>query len=156
MMALAKYAVLFLFLILLASSCSQGNKQTSTGLVKETYMAYRKGDTALLLLSHSKSLFKGTLQISYQSTFKDSGDVRGFIKGDTLIGDFSYRHYGQPTWYRDPIRMLKKGNKLIMGKGLPRLTVGIPNFSPAVPVDYNEKTQLVFIRHSNAITSVQN
>ncbi|MGY4384732.1 hypothetical protein ACVWYN_001766 [Pedobacter sp. UYP24] len=146
MIAFVKYAVASFFIVLLASGCSQSDNHTNMGMVKENYTAYRKGDTALLLLNHSKSIFRGTLEISYQSTFKDSGNVRGFIKGDTLIGDFNYRHYRQPTWYRDPIRLLKKGNKLIMGKGLPRLTVGIPNFNPSVPVDYNENTQLVFVK----------
>ncbi|MHA4896377.1 hypothetical protein ACXZ1K_16605 [Pedobacter sp. PWIIR3] len=142
----SRYGIALFFAILLSASCIQNTKQNHDGLLEEKYSAYRKGDTAFLVLHHSKSVFKGVLMINYQSTYKDSGDVRGFIKGDTLIGDFSYKHYGQPTWYRDPIRLLKKGNKLIMGKGLPRLTVGIPNFNPAVPVDYNENTQLVFIK----------
>lgn len=138
-----KYVLIICFILLLATGCGDSTEQNN-GIIKNKYRAYRKGDTATLLLSHSKSVFKGTLIINYGSTYTDSGGVRGFIVGDTLIGDFNYRHYGQPTWYRDPIRFLKKGNKLIMGKGVTQLTVGIPHFNPTVPVDYNEERQLVF------------
>lgn len=138
---------LFLLLIvacMLAIGCNQNDAKTSSDHSMIKYVAYREGDTAVALIEQSKSVFKGVLEIKYRSAYIDSGDVKGIIKGDTLIGDFHFKHYGLAKWNRKPIAFLKSEDKLILGEGVLKLTVGFPHFNPAFPIDYDEKKQFVF------------
>ncbi|RYG07913.1 MAG: hypothetical protein EOO07_26545 [Chitinophagaceae bacterium] len=107
------------------------------------YKAYKKGQTATAIIYHSKEMFKGTLEIRYNGTYKDSGDVKGMVKGDTLIGEFHYLAYNL-AWKRKPVAFLIKKDRMVMGQGLTKLTVGIPHFNAEVPIDFNEKERFVF------------
>lgn len=120
------------------------HKQGADHLDSAIFILEGVQDTGKLLIKHTKSTFRGVLEITYNATYKDSGDVRGAIKGDTLIGDFSYQHYGLPKWIREPIVFLRRNNELIMGKGATVFTAGIPHFDPSVPIDFSDVKRLVF------------
>jgi hypothetical protein len=120
------------------------NQTQPTPPAKVKYTAYLKGDTATAVLQVSKSLFKGVLEIKYKNSFKDSGDVKGFIKGDTLMGEYHFQQYRFRPWKRNPIIFLRKGGKLIMGKGIVKYTMGIPHYNSLFPIDYTESTHFVF------------
>jgi hypothetical protein len=136
-LSLAKFIPCF-FLIAVACMLGCGNSSKPTQLTYVTYVGHLHGDTATAILHKSKQLFSGTLEIYYQGTYKDSGDVKGVVKGDTLIGEFHFLHY-KLEWKRKPVAFLMKKDKMIMGQGLTKLTVGIPHFHPEVPIDFNEK-----------------
>jgi len=130
------------FFTLFVLACNS-NSNMPKPLVYKTYKAYQKGDTATAKIYHSKEMFKGTLEIQYKGTYKDSGDVKGVVKGDTLIGEFYFLTY-KLAWQRKPVAFLLKKDRMVMGQGLTKLTVGIPHFNTEVPIDFNEKERFVF------------
>lgn len=131
-------------IIVLVAACTNKNTVENQSFPTKRFISYHNGDTAKAFLEISESVFKGRLEIKYKQGYKDSGDVKGAIKGDTLIGDYHYEHYGLPKWQRDPIIFLKKGKKLIKGSGVLRFTLGFPGFNKNIPIDFNEKDQFVF------------
>lgn len=99
------------------------------------YRAVNKKDTAILDLNLNDKRFYGRYEIIYHEFGKDSGDVRGDFRGDTLRGDFHYISNGG-GWRRIPIAILKKDNKLILGKGIVGTYFNLPLFLPGVPIEY--------------------
>ena len=100
------------------------------------YRAISNKDTAIIEIDMSNKRFYGRYEISYYKIGKDSGDVRGDIKGDTLRGDFHYISSGG-GWKRIPIALLKKENKLFLGSGVIGTYLSLPCFMPGTPIDYN-------------------
>lgn len=131
----------FLFLAVLLYGCSQ------TGPVnKETTVLYRaidKTDTADLKINYSGNAFYGQLEINYNGAYKDSGDVNGIVKGDTLKGTYYFEHYGIELKQRIPISLLKKNTKLIMGIGEMEILMNMTFFKKTVPIDY-KNTKFTF------------
>lgn len=142
-MRLFKHHYLLLVVALLITSC--GNSQKPTQLTYVKYVAHKQGDTAIVLLNQSKEMFTGTLMINEHGVYRDSGTVKGLVKGDTLIGEFHFLHY-KLEWKRKPVAFLMKNNHLIMGEGVTKMTVGIPHFDPSVPINFSEDKQFVFVR----------
>ena len=130
-----KTTFLFIFLITttLLSCISKEGKDNFKHVI---YRAVNNKDTALLSIKINDKRFYGHYEISNYKTGKDSGDVRGDIKGDTLRGDFHYISYGG-GWKRIPIALLKRENKLFLGSGLIGTYLNLPCFIPGTPIDYN-------------------
>ncbi len=114
-------------------------EQSSKQTIRETtkYIAFKDQDTAKAELYISKEIFKGILEID-NGTAKDSGEVKGVVKGDTLIGDYSFQRYGLKQWKRKPVVFLKKDDLLIMGEGKTVNTWGRIHFDPTVPIRYTD------------------
>ena len=123
-------SVLFAFLM----SCN--SKEAKKDYNHVVYRAVNNKDTAILAINKSNKRFYGRYEISYYRVGKDSGDVRGDIKGDTLRGDFHYISNGG-SWKRIPIALLKKQNKLFLGSGIIGTYMNLPCFIPGIPIDYN-------------------
>lgn len=123
-------SVLFAFLM----SCNSKEEKKDYNHV--VYRAVNNKDTAILAINESNKRFYGRYEISYYRVGKDSGDVRGDIKGDTLRGDFHYISHGG-SWKRIPIALLKKENKLFSGSGAIGTYMNLPCFMPGIPIDYN-------------------
>lgn len=111
------------------------------------YTAIKSLDTARLSIQIAPSTFKGVLQINYDQTYKDSGDVQGIVKGDTLIGDYSYKHYKLKLWKRKPIALLRKGDTLLMGEGIIKNTFGRIYFDQTVPIKYSDSGFVLIKQH---------
>lgn len=94
-----------------------------------SYLAVAGADTARLDLTIKGTTFKGRCAINYGGKFTDSGEVKGLIRGDTLLGDFHYLHYGL-EWKRVAFALLKNGDKLAMGEGGQGEYFNIPYFKP--------------------------
>lgn len=122
--------ILFTFLI----SCN--SKEDKDQYNRVFYRAVNGQDTAILDIKLNDKRFYGRYEISYHKIGKDSGDVRGDLKGDTLRGDFHFISNGG-SWKRIPIALLKKDNKLILGKGIIGTYFNLPLFLPDVPIEYN-------------------
>jgi len=129
---------------LLASGCGQEKLPQDAPAPRIRYTAIRTGDTAILWLQQSVATFKGQMEIHYKKGYKDSGDVRGGIRGDTLFGDYLFQSYGLPKWQRNPLMLLQKSGKLVMGGGEFKLTMGIPHFNRRFPIDFDEEKRFVF------------
>lgn len=106
------------------------------------YRAVNGKDTAILDININDKRFYGRYEILYHKIGKDSGDVRGDLKGDTLRGDYHFISNGG-SWKRIPIALLKKDNKLILGKGVIGTYFNLPLFIPEVPIEYNN-SEFVF------------
>lgn len=127
-------AILFLFVALLIDGCSPSGPAP-----KETTVLYRaiaKTDTANLKINYSGNAFYGQMEINYGGAYKDSGDVNGVVKGDTLKGTYYFQHYGIELKQRIPISMLKKNNTLILGVGEMEIYMNMTFFKKTVPIDY--------------------
>ncbi|CAA9201990.1 hypothetical protein ACHRVW_09950 [Flavobacterium collinsii] len=129
-----KNILVTLSFVFLLSCNSKENKEIYNHAV---YRAVHKGDTAVLDIHINDKRFYGRYEIFYHKIGKDSGDVRGNIKGDTLRGDFHFISNGG-GWRRIPLALLKKENKFILGKGIIGTYMNLPLFVPEVPIEYNE------------------
>lgn len=134
-----KSILVSLLLVLLLSCNSKENKDSYNHAV---YRAVHKGDTAVLDIHINDKRFFGRYEVFYHKIGKDSGDVRGDIKGDTFRGDFHFISNGG-SWKRVPLALLKKDNKLFLGKGVIGTYFNLPLFLPEVPIEY-DNSQFVF------------
>lgn len=127
-------AVLSFTLFILVFSCN--SKEGKEKYQKAFYRAVHKKDTAVLEINMNDKRFFGRYEISHYGVGKDSGDVRGDIKGDTLRGDYHYLTFGG-SWKRVPLALLKKDNKLFLGEGVVGTYFNLPCFVPDIPIEYN-------------------
>ncbi len=130
-------------MIFTISGCSSHDVDDNEN--KVLYRAINKGDTASLKVKLVDKEFYGQYEINYHGAYKDSGDVNGIIKGDTLKGTFHFQSYGIEKWYRIPISLLKKDDKLIMGVGSMEIYMNMTFFTKNVPIDY-QHPKFVFER----------
>jgi len=137
---MTKKIILVSLSIMFLISCN--NKEDKSQYNQVMYRAVHNKDTAILSLNINDKRFYGRYEISYYKTGKDSGDVRGDIKGDTLRGDFHYISNGG-SWKRIPLALLKKENKLFLGRGVIGTYFNLPCFVPDQPIEYN-KSEFVF------------
>ncbi|WP_051627472.1 hypothetical protein [Flavobacterium seoulense] len=109
-----------------------------------SYRAVKDKDTALLnFIRLEDNRFFGQYEIIYGGSRKDSGEVRGIISGDTIKGSFYYHPYGGGVLKRYPVALLKRENKLLLGKGVISIYMGIPSFLKTEPIDYS-KPEFIF------------
>ncbi|WP_428233037.1 hypothetical protein [Flavobacterium sp.] len=120
-------------LIFLFSCNSKDEKSKYNHIV---YQAINEKDTAILAININDKRFYGRYERTYYQQGKDSGDVRGDIKGDTLRGDFHYISNGG-NWKRIPLALLKKENKLFLGSGIITTYFNLPCFMPGTPIEYH-------------------
>lgn len=135
-----KKIILFSLLALALISCN--SKENKEEYKHAVYRAVHKGDTAVLDIRINNKRFFGRYEVFYHKIGKDSGDVRGDIKGDTLRGDYHFISNGG-NWKRVPLALLKKDNKLFLGKGVIGIYFNLPLFMPEVPIEYDE-SEFVF------------
>ena len=126
--------VIFAIILLIISSCTHPEPEEHGK--KVTYSAVNKTDTARLHIILTDKAFEGQYEISHDGVYKDSGDINGVIKGDTLKGTFHYQSYGVEKWYRIPIALLKKDQQLIMGVGSMQIYMNMTFFNKNIPIDY--------------------
>ncbi|WP_278035977.1 hypothetical protein [Flavobacterium nitratireducens] len=137
-----KKAVIQLVIVfcLIFSSCDNSIKNGK----QYFYRAINDKDTALLRFTKlENNSFFGQYEIRYEGVRKDSGEVRGIIVGDTIKGSFYYSPYGGGVLKRYPIALLKRKNKLLLGKGVISVYMGIPSFLKGDTIDYS-KPEFVF------------
>lgn len=117
-------AVLPVFLVLLSSlvSCNK-TKGTSTD-----YIAIRNRDTASLSLTRYGKRFFGKLIVYKPGAVIDSGEVRGDIINDSLIGDFHYLPFGAKHTKRRAFALRDSSGYLVRGYGIERVYMGIPYY----------------------------
>jgi len=135
------FVTIFLVLTMLAFStligCREAAKQTLY------YQAIDKSDTAEISLNIRNKHFFGHCKINYNGSVINAGNIRGDVKGDTLIGSFRYRLPNTAQFKSVPIALLKKNNRLIMGRGVISSYLNIPFYMEEVPIDYN-KPKFIF------------
>lgn len=133
-----------IFLFIANSGCSSEANQPLT----KHYVAISKRDTGMLKLSRYKDNFFGQYILKHGKGNSDSGEIRGKIIGDTLIGDYFYFPASGTKKKRVPFTLLTSGNTLKLGKGAISRFLDIPYYSPETPIDYEEDA---FIFHEIAV-----
>jgi len=136
-----KAAILVTGIIFTMAACN--NSSSVVNETKSLYKAVYKKDTANLMIVLNDKDFYGQFEINYNGLYKDSGDVNGIVKGDTLKGTYHFQRYGIEKWHRIPIALLKKEDKLIMGVGTMEIFMNMTFFKKTVPIDY-QKTKFTF------------
>jgi hypothetical protein len=94
-------------MLFILCGCSRPNEVKVVESNSASYIAVAGPDTAWLDLTIKGATFKGRCAINYNNRFVDSGEVRGLIRGDSLLGDFHYLHYGL-EWKRVAFALLRK------------------------------------------------
>ena len=117
---------------------SNSNSAVEQNNTKTLYRAINKDDTATFNIHLTDKEFFGQFEINYHGAYKDSGDVTGIVKGDTLKGTYRFQHYGVEEWHRTPIALLKKDGKLIMGVGSMEIYMNIRYFKKRIPINYQD------------------
>jgi len=138
-------AVLLSFLI---SSCSS-KPTVEEQMKKETTICYRaisKIDTGWLKIDTATNQKLATLTFSYPGEKRVyEGQFKGGMSGDTLKGHYDFKVNKVDKWYRNPVALLKKDGKLIMGVGAFSMVWGSGYFDEKIPIDY-EKGRFIFER----------
>lgn len=98
-----------------------------------------------MTLNIIENRFYGKYEVRKGCDIYRTGDIRGNVKGDTLIGDFYYKPYGSRDKKRIPFALLQRDSILLVGKGVAATYMGIPFFVPDVPIDY-ENPEFVLMR----------
>lgn len=130
--------ILFTLLLVSIYGCNFREKKEKQAF----YQAINGKDTAILSITAYENRFWGQYEIRYGKMGKDSGEVRGEFIGDTLRGVYNYISYGG-SLKQAPIALLKKNNKLLLGKGVASSLMDMPIYVPEIPIDYNN-SEFVF------------
>lgn len=123
----------YLITILFTLSC----QPSAVNFPAKHYRAVSKRDTAYLQLTKNENHFYGHYTIQYGNSGKDSGEIRGNIKGDTLIGDYFYMPHSGGVKKRTPFALLQDGKTLRLGNGAIVRFLYIPSYSPDVAINYD-------------------
>lgn len=135
-----------LSLSVFACACSSGGdkeNKSDPDKVVTCYRAIDKLDTVLLKVEVNGSLFTGQMEMHYFEKPVDSGELKGQVKGDTLLGEFHHKPGVADQWYRNPVAFLKRQDSVIMGVGELETAWGKAYFRKGVPIDY-EQGRFVF------------
>jgi len=127
--------------------CGQKNTEEMSRDIARRMVKYKavyERDTALLSIFNKGNKVEGDLQFIYSNGINLKGSVKGEVKGDTLLADYHYKGRNG-EWHRNPIALLKKDGRLLMGVGEREFAWGRTYFSRNVPIDY-EKGRFVFYK----------
>lgn len=112
---------------------------------KECFQAIDQNDTASLSLNTTADgKVKGQLIIKFLEKGKNDGTVEGVFKGDTLFVDYTFKiGTTNETVYKNPLALLKKDGKLIMGVGQIETSLGRSYFVKGKPISF-DKGRFIF------------
>jgi len=135
----------------LVYSCTQtGNKssekadttitaKTDTLFEKQCFVAIDGKDTAALQLNTTEGKVSGTLVINYFEKGKNDGQIEGKYSGDTLFVDYTFKiGKTNQTIYKNPLALLKKDGKLILGVGQIETSLGKSYFVKDKPIRFDK------------------
>jgi len=131
------------FVSLCLYSCNQSGGSATTPKTADSvfklscYRAIDGKDTAFLQLKDFKKRTEGKLLFKFSKKDKNDGDIKGTYKGDTLFVNYGYHVGNDPAWHINPVALLKKDGKLVMGVGKIGYLLGIPYFDKKVPIDFD-------------------
>ncbi|MGJ1418816.1 hypothetical protein ACR79T_04265 [Sphingobacterium spiritivorum] len=94
------------------------------------YTATHENVKAYMNLRLGEKTFHGKYRIIFPGNAIDSGEVKGKVLNDTLMGDYRYKQYGWKEMKIRPFILLHKGDSLIQGTGMELLYLGVFYFAP--------------------------
>ena len=119
---------------------------TTAAVNKQCYLALAEKDTADLKITTAKDgKVTGDLVMKYGQKPNEvervinTGKVEGTFSGDTLYLNYLYKAGSlNKTLYQNPLALLKKDGKLIMGVGKIETSVGRSYFVKNQPIDFEK------------------
>ncbi|NRF41805.1 hypothetical protein [Pedobacter foliorum] len=144
-------SALYLALIALplAFSCTQGGNKTSelkdstkmdtadAQVSKECFIAIDGVDTAHLnVVTSAQGKVTGGLVIKYLEKGTNDGLIAGKFSGDTLFVDYTFKIGTNKTIYKNPLALLKKDGKLVLGVGQIETSLGKSYFVKGKPINF--------------------
>ncbi|HEY1008474.1 MAG: hypothetical protein ACO1NS_15875 [Daejeonella sp.] len=135
-----------LAIALSASACTSGTDRTkikdsvtaATEVVSsECYTGVQGGDSASMKLNTAgNGKVTGELVIKYTKNPANTGTLSGEFKGDTLFADYYFTTGESKTKYKNPMAILRKGDRMILGVGEIESYLGKSYFKKGVPIDF--------------------
>lgn len=117
-----KVIILILFVLFSVISCDTTHKEkpkeqtTQKPLLNSGCYAYHKnGDTINMKIDQVGDSVTGTLDIAYAEKDANSGTFKAALKGDTLLGTYTFKSEGMQS--EREIAFLIRNNQLIEGYG---------------------------------------
>jgi len=141
-----------LFLFGCGQSSQSGSEKTDslakladTVISTGCFKAVDQQDTASLSVNTlGDGKVKGRLLINFQEKGKNDGEIEGVYKGDTLFVDYTFKiGTTNETVYKNPLALLKKDGKLILGVGQIETSLGRSYFVKGKPINF-EKGRFTF------------
>ncbi|PBJ12182.1 hypothetical protein [Flavobacterium sp. ACN6] len=112
---------------------AEGEKIVGT----ECYRAIYEKDTVDLKLNTLKNgKITGNLVMKAAAAPEKRGEITGEFRGDTLFADYTFINPGNATKFKNPLAILKKGEKLILGNGTMQTTMGVTYLVKDIPIDF--------------------
>lgn len=112
---------------------AEGEKIVSTACYRATY----EKDTVDLKLNTLKNgKITGVLIMKAASIPEKRGEIEGKFSGDTLFADYTFINPGKTTKFKNPLAILKRGEKLILGNGTMQTTMGVTYLVKDKPIDF--------------------
>lgn len=124
----------------------KGNLADADSVIsKQCFVAADGKDTANLVVNTKGSgKVSGHLTISYAEKGKNDGEIEGKFSGDTLFVDYTFK-IGETnkTVYKNPLALLKKDGKMVLGVGQIETTMGRSYFVKGKPISF-DKGRFIF------------
>ncbi|WP_084239343.1 hypothetical protein [Pedobacter africanus] len=118
---------------------------TDSVINKQCFVAADGKDTANLVVNTKGSgKVSGHLTINYAEKGKNDGEIEGKFSGDTLFVDYTFK-IGETnkTVYKNPLALLKKDGKMVLGVGQIETTMGRSYFVKGKPISF-DKGRFIF------------
>lgn len=135
----------YLLIVFIAvESCNKSPKESSSPAEVDKivqvncYTAIYDKDTINL---KTNTLEDGTISGTMEMKFIDMpikvGTIAGKFRGDTLFADYTF-HQGdnEKVTFKNPMALLKNGEKLILGNGQIETYLGASYFAKGKPIDF--------------------
>jgi hypothetical protein len=127
-----------------ATACTSGTDKSTAKtaasavpLNSECYTAVQGADSAFIKLnSAATGKITGNLEIIYAGKPGHKGTLSGEFRGDTLYADYFFKTGGAETNYKNPMAILKDGDRMILGVGEIESYLGKSYFKEGVPINY--------------------
>ena len=137
----------FMILPLLFSCSGNSNTEQKGDLAdadsvisKQCFVAADGKDTANLVVNTMGSgKVGGHLIINYSEKGKNDGEIAGEFKGDTLFVDYTFKIGTEnKTIYKNPLALLRKDGKMVLGVGQIETTMGRSYFVKGKPINFDK------------------
>ncbi|MES3017909.1 MAG: hypothetical protein V4721_09030 [Bacteroidota bacterium] len=121
-------------------SCNQQQPKKKISVPEKVvcFQSVSGSDTAWLSIDTANTPMAGTLKFNYTGKRQlYEGQFTGKMHGDTLKGYYDFKINKENPSFRNPVALLKKDGKLVMGVGQFMTVMGTGEFDDRVPIDYS-------------------
>jgi hypothetical protein len=133
----------FLLIFIGLESCNKSSKNIDNQLAEkpesvQCYQALYETDTIDLKINTFKNgKISGDMEMKFLNLPIKVGKIAGESRGDTLFADYTFiQGTNDKVTFKNPIALLKTGEKLILGNGQIETYLGASYFAKGKPIDF--------------------